>query len=408
MGKYRCLYMARYRAEVKWDRLGAVARTFDAIIIGAGIMGLSVAYYLKKKHCPRVLVLEKEDSWINGSTARANGGFRQQFSTAINIQLSRISVSVFESFREDFEIDISLRQYGYLFVTASESGETALRANLKLQRDHDVPVEWLAVDDIRKLAPFLRLEDVRGGTYCARDGYADAYSIAEGFGRMGRSLGAEMEFGQPVEKVLTDSGRVRGVATPQGEVHAPVIVNAAGPYAGKIGKLAGIDVPVVPVRRMMVMTEDFPDIPETIPMTIDADTGFLMRKEGEKVLMGWADPDEPAGFNSAFDSSFVDVVAQKALHRVPMLERAQINPKRSWAGLYEITPDHHCILDESQEVSGFFLMNGFSGHGMMHSPAAGMILAELIVDGKTDLVDIRRLRLSRFREGDLIDETVVL
>ena len=195
--------------------------------------------------------------------------------------------------------------------------------------------------------------------------------------------------------------------TTKDEIHTPCLVNAAGPYAAQVGRLAEIEIPVEPVRRMLVMTEDFPEISESIPMTVDADTGFIMRKEVEKVLMGWADPEEPPGFNLNFEPSFMDVVAEKALSRVPALERAQINPRRSWAGLYEVTPDHHCILGPTP-LKGFFLINGFSGHGMMHSPAAGMIVSDLILKGRTDLIDPHRLRLSRFEEGDLIKETVVL
>ncbi|MDA2937687.1 FAD-binding oxidoreductase, partial [Acidobacteria bacterium AH-259-A15] len=378
------------------------------VIIGAGIIGLSVAYYLKRKQCPRVLLLEKEDSWITGSTARANGGFRQQFSTLVNIRLSQISLPVFQNFTEEFDTDISFRQYGYLFLTATEKGEQGLRRNLQLQKVQGVPVEWVTPEEILQIAPFVKVEDLRGGTFCPADGYADSYSIAEGFGRKARDLGAQIEVGQPVVEILTASGQIKGVAIPGEEIHAPRVVNAAGPYASTIGKMAGVDVPVQPVRRMLVMTEDFPAIPEKIPMTIDADSGFLMRKESGKVLMGWSDPSEPPGFNLTFDPAFIDIVAQKALARVPLLEQARINPRRSWAGLYEVTPDHHCILGEAPELTGFFLANGFSGHGMMHSPAAGMMLADLILEGKTEPLDLHPVRLARFKEGDLIEETVVL
>lgn len=389
-------------------RQRTMARTYDAIIIGAGIIGLSVAYYLKRKGCPRVLVLEKEPAWVTGSTARANGGFRQQFSTPTNIRLSQISVAVLRNFHRDFGADISFRPYGYLFVTATQAGETALRKNLDLQRSHEVPVEWLQPEEIARRFPFLHTADLRGGTFCPEDGYADAYSIATGFGEAARRLGLEVHFGEPAVGILKRNGAVLGIRTPKEELEAPAVVNAAGPYAGEVGRLAGLEVPIVPVRRMLVMTEPFDPISETIPMTIDVDTGFLMRKESGRVLMGWSDPDEPPGFRTDFDPSFVDMVTEKALARVPLLERARINVRKSWAGLYEVTPDHHCILGEAPGLSGFFVAGGFSGHGMMHSPAAGMILADLILEGKTGLIDPGPLRLSRFEEGDLILETVVL
>ena len=355
-----------------------------------------------------MLVLEKEEHWIAGSSARANGGFRQQFSTPVNIQLSQLSLNVFESFKEEFNTDIAFRQYGYLFLTASDRGESALKTNAAVQQAHGVPVKWLSSREIIEKVPFVETKDLRGGTFCGVDGYADSYSIAEGFGRRARELGAEIAAGKPVTGILHASSRVEGVRTSRREIRADRVVNAAGPYAASIGEMAGLRVPVQPVRRMLVMTEDFPHIPDTIPMTIDADTGFLMRKESGKVLMGWSDPDEPPGFNLGFDASFVEILARKAVKRVPLLEKARINPRRSWAGLYEVTPDHHCILGEAQQLPGFFLTVGFSGHGMMHSPAAGMLLADLILEGRTELIDPYPLRLSRFEEDDLIEETVVL
>lgn len=384
-----------------------MTRTYDAVVIGAGIIGLSIAYYLKKKRCRRVLILEKEETWINGSTPRANGGFRQQFSTAVNIRMSQLSLPVFENFSREFDTDISFRQRGYLFVTASPEGRGGLLRNLEFQKRHGVPVEWIEGNEIARLAPYLRVDDLLGGNFCARDGYADAYSIAAGFGSAALKLGAELETLAPVTGIhLSESGTAK-VQTPTGRIETPRLVNAAGPAAAEVARLAGISLPVQPVRRMLVMTEDFPEIPEGIPMTIDVDTGFIMRKESGRVLMGWSDPDEPPGFNLAFDSAIIDVVAEKALRRVPILEKARINARKSWAGLYAETPDHHCILGEVGET-GFFLANGFSGHGMMHAPAVGMVLADLMLDGKTDLLDVHALRLSRFAEGDLIKETVVI
>ncbi len=382
-------------------------RSYDVVVIGAGIIGLSVAYYLKQKGCPRVLLLEKEDTWINGSTPRANGGFRQQFSTPINIRMSQLSLPVFESFRDVFDTDISFRQRGYLFVTASQAGRSGLLQNLEIQRRHQVPVEWLEPAQIKELAPFVKTDDLQGGNFCGKDGYADSYSIAAGFGSAALRMGAELELLQPVVEITRAGNRVTAVRTPEHTIETHRVVNAAGPAAAGVSALLGIDLPVKPVRRMLVMTEDFADIPEEIPMTIDIDTGFIMRKESGRVLMGWSDPDEPPGFNLAFDPAIIDVVAEKAVLRVPSLERARINPRKSWAGLYAETPDHHCVLGEVDE-SGFFLANGFSGHGMMHSPAVGMILADLVLEGSTSLLDIHPLRFSRFAEGDLIRETVVI
>ena len=384
-------------------------RKYDVIVAGAGIIGLSVAYYLKKKGCDRVLVLEKEESWITGSTPRANGGFRQQFSTPVNIQMSRLSIPVFAGFEEEFGTDIAFSQHGYLFLTATDRGVEGLATNRKLQRSHGIDVRWLESEAVAQLAPYVRCDDLKGGNFCAHDGSADAYSIAQGFGDAARRLGTEIRLEEPVIGILQgENGHVQGVRTPGGSYQAPVLVNAAGPFAGQLCSSVGIDLPVEPVRRMLVMTEHFDQIPDEIPMVVDLDSGFLMRKESGRVLMGWSDPEEPPGFNLAFDPAIIDIVAEKAMRRVPVLEEARINTRKSWAGLYAETPDHHCVLGEVPKVPGFFLANGFSGHGMMHSPAIGMLLSDLILEGHTDLLDVHPLRFSRFEEGDLIHEAVVI
>jgi sarcosine oxidase subunit beta len=385
-----------------------MSRSFDVVIAGAGIMGLSIAYYLKKKGCGSVLVVEKEESWITGSTAKANGGFRLQFSNPVNIRLSQLSIPVFKTFQRDFGVDISFGQHGYLFVTSTETGEEVLRRNLRIQRTHNVPVEWLSPVQISRLAPYLETSDLRGGNFCAEDGYGDSYSIAAGFGQAALELGCCLETGSPVIDVLTDSGKTLGVKTEREIFLTSRFVNATGPYAGIIGQMAGVKIPVRPVRRMIVMTEDFPAIPEGIPMIIDVDSGFFMRTESGRVLMGWSDPDEPEGFGTSFDPNFVDVVAEKAVERVPLLKSARINTRKSWAGLYANSPDRHCILGEIPGLEGFFLANGFSGHGMMHSPAVGMILSDLIIEGKTDLIDLEAVSLARFERGDATGEQVVI
>jgi sarcosine oxidase subunit beta len=385
-----------------------MGRTFDVVIAGAGIMGLSIAYYLRKKGCGSVLVLEKEDSWITGSSARANGGIRQQFSNPINIRLSQLSLPVLKDFKNRLRADIAFGQHGYLFVTATEAGANILRGNLEIQQRYGVPVQWLSPTQIRELAPYLRTDDLQGGNFCGEDGYGDSYSIAAGFGQAALRLGVKVETSNPVMGVHRSSGRVTGVETSNERISTNHFVNASGPYASIIGNYAGLNVPVEPVRRMIVMTEVFSPIPDGTPMIIDIDSGFFMRTESGRVLMGWSNPEEPPGFNTSFDPSFIDVVAEKAAERVPLLTAAQINIRKSWAGLYANSPDRHCILGECPSLQGFFLANGFSGHGMMHSPAVGMVLSDLILNGGTDLIDLKKVSLSRFDEEEAAGESVVI
>jgi len=381
-------------------------RTCDVCIIGAGVMGLSVAYYLKRRGAGRVLVLEKEDSWSTGATAVANGGVRQQFSTAVNIRMSQLSLPVFEHFKEDVGTDILWRQYGYLYVTAKPEAAARLRETIAFQKAHDVPVEWVTPEQIRELAPYIRTDDLQGGAFGPKDGFCDSYTVAAGYGNAARQLGAEVAFGEQVTGITVVSGRVAGVTTKTSRIDTKVVVNAAGPFAGVVGRLAGMDVPVVPVRRQVVLTEPVPEIPERTPMTIDADTNFIMRSESGRIFLGWSDPDEPVGFNTSFDPDFIDQVVSLGIPRSPLLEKVRVNAKRCLAGLYEVTPDHHAIIGTCP-VHGLYLANGFSGHGMMHAPAVGMILTDLIIDGSTSRMDIRPLRLSRFAEGDINVERVV-
>ncbi|MFN7930851.1 MAG: FAD-dependent oxidoreductase [Blastocatellia bacterium] len=386
-----------------------MTQNYDVVIVGAGVIGLSVAYYLKRQGIERVLVLEKAKSWNTGSTALANGGIRQQFASPINIRLSQLSVPVFENFDQEFDTQIHFRQYGYLFVTATAEGEKNLCANLALQQQHGVPAEWLTPEQIAQLAPYVRLDDIIGGTFCGKDGYADSWSVGTGFGTAARNLGAEIEFEQEVTELLVSAGRVQGVKTNTREVHTNTVVNAAGPWAAKLAALAGVNLPVLPVRHMVLLTEELHTLPEKMPMTIDVDTGFIMRMEGHRCYMGWADPEEVPGFNLSFDPDWIDKTMERAVLRVPALEEAQVNPKRCAAGLFEVAPDHTCILGEAPQVQGFYLANGFSGHGMLHAPAAGMLTADLIaVNGGRTIWWTSHAPPLAVEEGKAVKETVVM
>jgi sarcosine oxidase subunit beta len=200
-----------------------------------------------------------------------------------------------------------------------------------------------------------------------------------------------------------------GVQTTKGDVSVRVLVNAAGAWAAQVAKLAGVDLPVEPLRRMLVPSEPFDEFPHSSPMVIDMTNGFHFRPEGRGFLMAWNDPEETPGFKTEFENSFVEKVLTRAADRVPVFENLAVNPKRAWAGLYEMTPDHHAILGPVEQVPGFFLANGFSGHGVMHSPATGKILSDLILTGKTDVVaDVSVLSFQRFAQGKLLHETAVL
>jgi len=229
-----------------------------------------------------------------------------------------------------------------------------------------------------------------------------------GFMTRASESGARLWRNAEVTAINHDGQGITGVETTRGPVATRTVINAAGPWAAQVAKLAGVELPVEPLRRMLVPTEPFDQFPHTAPMIIDMSNGFHFRPESLGFLLAWNDPEETPGFKTDFEPGFIEKVLTRAANRVPCFENLAVNPKRAWAGMYEMTPDHHPILGPVPEAPGFFLANGFSGHGVMHAPATGKILSDLILHGKCDLVDTSLLALSRYREGRLIEETAVL
>ncbi len=255
--------------------------------------------------------------------------------------------------------------------------------------------------------PQLRSDDIVGGSFCATDGFVDPYSAMIGFMTAATDHGAKLWKHTEVTGI-EHNGSAWEISTTRDKVSAEKVVNAAGAWAAAIAKMVGLDLPVEPLRRMLVPTEPFDQFPHTAPMIIDMSNGFHFRPEALGFLLAWNDPEETPGYKMDFEPSFIERILTRAADRVPMFENLAVNPKRAWAGLYEMTPDHHPILGEAPGVPGFFLANGFSGHGVMHAPATGKILSDLILTGKCDLIDTSLLNLSRFSEGRMIEETAVL
>jgi sarcosine oxidase subunit beta len=382
--------------------------TADVVLIGGGIVASSIAYHLTAAGCKNVLVIERESAQGKGSTGKSMGGVRAQFSTPVNIQMSLYSIPFYASFEERLGCPCDYRPQGYLFCATHEKHMTYLCANYEKQvamglRDARI----ISADEIRRLFPQLRGDDMVGGSFCSTDGFVDPNSAMVGFMTWASDHGALLWKNAAVTGIRSKDGSFE-VATTRDTVSTRTVVNCAGAWAASIAKMVGIDLPVEPLRRMLVPTEPFDQFPHTAPMIIDMSTGFHFRPEGRGFLLAWNDPDETTGYKTEFDPSFVEKILVRAADRVPVFENVAVNPKRAWAGLYEMTPDHHPILGESPEVPGFFFANGFSGHGVMHSPATGKILSDLILTGETDLIDACLLNFSRFAEGRTIHETAVL
>ncbi|MCX8126932.1 MAG: FAD-binding oxidoreductase, partial [Dehalococcoidia bacterium] len=354
----------------------------EVIIIGAGAIGCSIAYNLSHRGCKDVIVLER-DSVGSGSTGRCAGGIRQQFSTETNIKLSMESVRFFEHFEDLTGHAADFRQYGYLMLATSEESVSLFRSNVALQRKLGVKVEFLSSSEVVKLVPQLNTGDVLGATFCPTDGYADPYSVVQGFASAAKRNGAKIVEGVEVTGISVVGGKVRSVATTAGEFRARVVINAAGPWARLVGRMAGVDIPVRPSRRHIFVTSPVGAVRRDLPMVVEFDNGFWLRREGPALIFGMRNPDEPEGFDISVDWGFLNgLLGKVASHRFPLLQDTGV--VRAQGGLHEDSPDDNAILGPVDGVEGFYIACGFSGHGFMHSPAAGRLMAELILGKQVD------------------------
>lgn len=381
----------------------------DVVIIGGGIVGASIAYQLTAAGCRNVVVVERESSQGKGSTGKSMGGVRAQFSTPVNIRMSLFSIPFFRDFEKAMGHPSGYRAQGYLFLATAERHLDYLRANYQRQVAEGLTTASLVSrDEIVAMVPQLRSDDIIGGSFCSTDGFVDPYSVMTGFTLRALDQGAQLIRDALVTGLTVDAKGVASVETSQGSIATRTVVNAAGAWSAAVAKMAGIDLPVEPLRRMLVPTEPFDKVAHSAPMVVDMSTGFHFRPEGLGLLMAWNDPDETSSFQTTFDRGFIEEILTRAVDRVPVFEELEVNPSRAWAGLYEMTPDHHPVLGVAPEVGGFYFANGFSGHGVMHSPATGKILTDLILKGSTELIDAKLLDYARFAEGRQIDETAVL
>lgn len=382
-------------------------KTADVVIIGGGVMGVSTAYHLLKKQPGlRVVLLERGPFLGWGSTSKAAGGFRHQFATEINIRLSLLSVAMMERFHEDPGAPLAMHFCGYLFLLTREEDVAAFQAQVALQRSLGVPTEWLDGEEIRRRLPMMRLEDVRAGTFCPRDGLLSPMDLVNGYAAGVRRYGGRLQTESPVVEICTQGGRVTAVRTPHGEIATPVVVNAAGPWAAQIGAMVGVPLPIQPYRRQYVITPPLPGIPPDFPMVIDFAQSLYFHRGGEGILTGMSNRQEPPGFNETWDPEWELVHLEAAVARMPLLEQAGVRARV--VGLYEVTPDAHPILGRIPAAEGFYVVAGFSGHGVMHGPIAGLLMAEEILEGQAHTLDITPLRWERFAATGALPEYNVI
>ncbi len=370
----------------------ALPRSADIVIIGAGAIGASIAYQLGRRGARDVVVLER-DTVGAGSTSKAAGGIRVQFGTRVEIELSLRGIVFFKRFEDEMGVPCDFHQEGYLFVITDEPTLERFRANVALQRSMGGDVRVIAPDDARALVPSLNMDDAIAAVWGPMDGHASPNDVVQAYAAQARARGVRIVEDTPVTGIVVERGRVTGVRTPAGTIATRLVVNAAGPWAPLVGRMAGLDLPVDPRRRHIFVTDAFDGIRHPMPLVTDTGSGFYCRSEQGAILMSPGDIGATTEYEAQVDWAMLEVAVEKAMRRIPALEGAQV--RRAWAGLRPLTPDGRAILDWAPGVEGLYLAVGFCGHGFQHSPGVGETVAEVLLDGRSTL-DIQDLRLGRF------------
>jgi sarcosine oxidase subunit beta len=378
--------------------------TADVVIAGGGIAGCALAYQLAKRKVD-VVLLELE-TLGSQSTGKCAGGVRQQFSTEANVRVQRMSVKMLESFEQDTGHPADFRQIGYLFLFTQPQQVEDFRHNMEMwHRVGLTEARWVDPAEAAKMVPVLNVDDVLGCTLCPTDGIASPADVTSGYASAARRLGARLKEGVEVTGIDVASGRVQGVRTSAGDIATRMVINCAGAWASSFGRLAGLEIPVLPYRRHIAVTGTFPALPRTTPMTVDFRTSLYFHPEGDGVLIGMSDRSEPPGFVTDVNWEFLEKMFEQAARRAPALASAGV--KTAWAGLYESTPDHQAILGPIGELEGFWCAAGFSGHGFMQAPAAALLVTQLLLDHQSE-IDISPFAFERFARGALVTERNVI
>lgn len=374
----------------------------EVVVIGGGVIGASVAWHLASRGCAGVRVLERGGAPGMGSTGKATGGYRAQFGSEVNVRLSLLAREKLRRFRDELGVDSGYRPCGYLFLA---DGPGTLRTLLELQATQKAAglheARAVAPAEVAEIAPAVDAERVAGGVFCPTDGFIRPLEILRGYTEGARRLGVRFDHGAGVAGLRREGGRIAAVRLADGgEIACGAVVNAAGAWAGAVAALAGVDLPVRPRRQQMAVTHPTDALPEDMPLTVFVDEPFNMRVRDGRVLLLRPDDEGPADpFDCTVEDGWVDGMVRRAERRLPPLARAPVDRAACLAGLYEESPDRHAILGAAPEVENFYLANGSSGHGVMHSPALGQLLAEIVVDGAARSLDVHALRPSRFAEG---------
>ena len=376
----------------------------NIVIIGGGVIGASIAYNLAEKGMQDIVVLEK-NYIASGSTGSCGAGIRQQWGTKMNCLLSRKSMEIFENMNEilDTKRDIELKQGGYLLLAFSQKELDQFKENIKLQHKYDIPSQLLTVQEALDIVPQLNTEGITGAAFCPTDGHANPFRVNQAYVEAAERKGVKFYTYTEAKDIVVKNGKIKKVVTDKGEIATNRVVNAAGGFSKEVGQMAGIDIPTKSERHEILVTEQVNPILKPMVMSFSYNIYCQQTPDGSFV-MGYGDPNEPASHNIKASWQFLEEMSKKATNLLPFLKKVRVI--RQWAGLYNVTPDAQPILDESDEVEGYFMAVGFSGHGFMIAPMTGILMAEMIT-GEELSIDIE-LDLERFDHGRLILEPSVV
>ncbi|GAA4691884.1 FAD-binding oxidoreductase [Nocardioides conyzicola] len=370
-----------------------VPTTAAAVVIGGGVIGLSAAYHLARAGVDVVLL--ERDSLGSGSTCKAAGGVRAQFSDPVNIELGQRSLRAYERFTEDLGQEIDLHKSGYLFLLDDPDHVAAFEANVALQNSLGVPSRMISPAEAKALSPMVDVDGVLAAAWSPEDGHCTPESVVLGYAGGARRAGARIVTRCAVTGIEVEAGQVRAVLTDAGRIATDTVVCAAGAWARGVGEMVGLDLPVVPLRRQILITEPMPGLDPATPFTIDFATSLYFHLEGPGLLLGMSDPDEHPGFEVGRTDAWLPRLGAAIERRVPAL--ADVGIASGWAGLYEMTPDHNALVGEAEGVSRFLYATGFSGHGFLMGPAIGEVLRDLVLD-RPPVVDVSELSADRFAD----------
>ena len=370
-------------------------------VIGGGIIGLACAWSLIRKGAKSVTVFEKESMTGTQATGKCAGGVRAQFSTAVNVELSRYSIDFFVDFEKRFNIPVDFHQHGYLFLLNNDQDMDRFRTNVSLQKELGVDVREITPLEIKKMQPHLEVDDLVGGTWCPTDGYGDPHGYCNGYATLCRKEKVQIELNAEVTAVSNVDQDIKTIHTSSGDWNVEGVLVANGAWATEFLQTLNIDIPMQPYKRQIHVTKPFEGVHDPVPLTIDFGAGLYFHRESGGLLLGAADEQQGPGFDQTVNDDFMETIVMSALHRIPALETAEL--LSGWAGLYAITPDNHALMGQFENMNRVYYATGFSGHGFMHAPAVGDCMAALMKEERPP-VDISALSVERFATNQIVEE----